>query len=212
MGWISLLSKNEDYEKTWVRNKKRQKKQWKKNIEQNVKNVNPLQLYWQKMVERLSFVQCVGIDIQTQRTLLNQIHKCMWYYKDKEFNDTPEEFQGFVYIITDINTGRKYIGKKNFWKPKILPKTKKRKRRVRTRTESDWRSYFGSSEEVKILVEERAEDFKREIIRLCKSKGEMTYFEMKEQFDRDVLFREDYYNEFIGGKIHSKHLKGISNV
>ena len=212
MGWISLLSKNEDYEKAWVRNKKRQKKQWKKNIEQNVKNVNPLQLYWWKMVERLSFVQCVGIDIQTQRTFLNLIHKCMWYYKDKEFNETPEEFQGFVYIITDINTGRKYIGKKNFWKPKILPKTKKRKRRVRTRTESDWRSYFGSSEEVKILVEERSEDFKREIIRLCKSKGEMTYFEMKEQFDRDVLFREDYYNEFIGGKIHSKHLKGISNV
>ena len=95
---------------------------------------------------------------------------------------------------------------------KLQEETKKRKRRVRTRTESDWRSYFGSSEEVKILVEERAEDFKREIIRLCKSKGEMTYFEMKEQFDRDVLFREDYYNEFIGGKIHSKHLKGISNV
>tara|TARA_R100000027_G_scaffold34291_1_gene25141 strand:- start:410 stop:820 length:411 start_codon:yes stop_codon:yes gene_type:complete len=136
----------------------------------------------------------------------------MWYYKDKEFNETPEDFQGFVYMITDINTGRKYIGKKNFWKPKILPKTKTRKRRVRTRTESDWRTYFGSSEEVKLLVEERADDFKREILRLCKSKGEMTYFEMKEQFDRDVLFREDYYNEFIGGKIHSKHLKGISDV
>ena len=136
----------------------------------------------------------------------------MWYYNGKEFNETPEEFQGFVYMITDINTGRKYIGKKNFWKPKILPKTKTRKRRVRTRTESDWKTYFGSSEEVKLLVEERADDFKREILRLCKSKGEMTYFEMKEQFDRDVLFREDYYNEFIGGKIHSKHLKGISDV
>ena len=56
------------------------------------------------------------------------------------------------------------------------------------------------------------ERFKREIIRLCKTKGEMTYFEMKEQIDRKVLFDDKYYNEFIGGKIHSKHLKGIENA
>ena len=212
MGIVPLLSENENNETSWLWNKKRQKKQWKKNSELNAKIVSQLQQYQQKMEKDLSTAQCVDIDIRLQRTLLNQIHKCMWYYKGKEFNETPEDFQGFVYMITDINTGRKYIGKKNFWKPKILPKTKTRKRRVRTRTESDWRTYFGSSEEVKLLVEERADDFKREILRLCKSKGEMTYFEMKEQFDRDVLFREDYYNEFIGGKIHSKHLKGISNV
>jgi len=137
----------------------------------------------------------------------------MWYYNKKEFNETPEEFQGFVYIITNINTGKKYVGKKNFWKPKILPKTKTRKRRIRTRVESDWRDYFGSNEELKLLVENDGSDiFKREILRLCKTKGEMSYFEMKEQFERDVLFRDDYYNEFIGGKIHSKHLKGITNV
>ena len=137
----------------------------------------------------------------------------MWYYNQKEFNETPEDFQGFVYIITNINNGRKYVGKKNFWKPKILPKTKKRKRRVRTRVESDWRDYFGSNEELRILVEDKgSKNFKREIIRLCKTKGEMSYFEMKEQFERDVLFNKDYYNEFIGGKIHSKHLKGITNV
>ena len=212
MGIVPLLSENENNETSWLWNKKRQKKQWKKNSELNAKIVSQLQQYQQKMVKNPSIVQCVDIDMQVQRTLVNQIHKCMWYYKGKEFNETPEDFQGFVYEITDINTGKKYIGKKNFWKPKILPKTKTRKRRVRTRTESDWRTYFGSSEEVKLLVEERADDFKREILRLCKSKGEMTYFEMKEQFDRDVLFREDYYNEFIGGKIHSKHLKGISNV
>ena len=137
----------------------------------------------------------------------------MWYYNQKEFNETPEDFQGFVYIITNINNGRKYVGKKNFWKTKILPKTKKRKRRVRTRVESDWRDYFGSNEELRILVEDKgSKNFKREIIRLCKTKGEMSYFEMKEQFERDVLFNKDYYNEFIGGKIHSKHLKGITNV
>ena len=94
----------------------------------------------------------------------------MWYYKEKEFNETPEDFQGFVYMITDINTGKKYIGKKNFWKPKILPKTKTRKRRVRTRTESDWRTYFGSSEEVKLLVEERADDLKEKFFTYVKQR------------------------------------------
>lgn len=137
----------------------------------------------------------------------------MWYYKNKEFNETPDEFQGFVYVITELDTNKKYVGKKNFWKPKVLPVTKTRKRRVRTRAESDWRDYFGSSAEVKLLVENKGKNqFKREIIRLCKTKGEMSYFEMKEQFDRDVLLRDDYYNEFIGGKIHSKHLKGITDV
>jgi len=141
------------------------------------------------------------------------IYNTMWYYENKEYDETPEEFQGFVYLITDINNGKKYVGKKNFWKPKILPITKTRKRRKRTRVESDWRLYFGSSEEVKLLVETKGqENFKREILRLCKTKGEMTYFEMKEQFDRDVLLRDDYYNEFIGGKIHSKHLKGVTDV
>ena len=137
----------------------------------------------------------------------------MWYYKNKVFNETPEDYQGFVYIITELDTDKKYIGKKNFWKPKVLPVTKSRKRRVRTRIESDWRDYYGSSNEVKLLVEDKGkENFKREIIRLCKTKGEMSYFEMKEQFDRDVLLKDDYYNEFIGGKIHSKHLKGITDV
>ena len=132
----------------------------------------------------------------------------MWYYKNEQFNTTPEEFQGFVYLITEIDTDKKYIGKKNFWKPKILPITKTRKRRVRTRTESDWREYFGSSQEVQQLVESKGEDnYKREILKLCKTKGEMSYYEAKLQFEHDVLLRNDYYNEFIGCKIHSKHLK-----
>ena len=132
----------------------------------------------------------------------------MWYYKNEQFNTTPEDFQGFVYLITEIDTDKKYIGKKNFWKPKILPITKTRKRRVRTRTESDWREYFGSSQEVQQLVESKGEDnYKREILKLCKTKGEMSYYEAKLQFEHDVLLRNDYYNEFIGCKIHSKHLK-----
>jgi hypothetical protein len=131
----------------------------------------------------------------------------MWTYNEQLYDETPEQYQGFVYMITDLTNDKKYIGKKFFWKPKILPKTKTRKRRVKTRVESDWRSYYGSSAEVKSLVEERgAESFKREILRLCKTKGECSYYEAKLQFEYDVLLRDDFYNEFIGCKIHSKHL------
>ena len=132
----------------------------------------------------------------------------MWIYKDEIFDTTPEEYQGFVYEITEIDTNKKYIGKKNFWKPKTLPITKTRKRRVRTRTESDWREYFGSSNELQSLVESRGSDkFKREILILCKTKGEMSYHEAKLQFERDVLLSDEYFNEFIGCKIHSRHIK-----
>ena len=131
----------------------------------------------------------------------------MWYYNNELYEITPEEYQGFVYQITELDTDKKYIGKKNFWKPKTLPITKTRKRRVRTRIESNWKQYYGSSNEVCRLVEERGtEKFKREIVKLCKTKGEMSYHEAKMQFDNDVLLREDYYNNFIGCKIHAKHL------
>jgi hypothetical protein len=130
----------------------------------------------------------------------------MWIYENEEFNETPEEYQGFVYCITELDTGKKYIGKKNFWKPKVLPVTKTRKRRVRTRVDSDWRDYYGSSEKVQQLKESGAQ-FKREILRLCKTKGEMSYYEAKLQFEFDVLLSDEYYNEFIGCKIHSRHLK-----
>lgn len=134
----------------------------------------------------------------------------MWIYDGKEFDETPEEYQGFVYEITELDTGMKYIGKKFFWKPKKLPVTKTRRRAVRTRSESDWRKYYGSSTEVKMLVEEKGSaNFKRKILRLCKTKGECSYYEMKYQFERDVLLKPDeYYNAFIGGKIHRKHIIG----
>ena len=132
----------------------------------------------------------------------------MWVYNDKEFNETPDEFQGFVYMVTEKDTGKKYIGKKFFWKPKILPITKTRKRRVRTRAESDWREYYGSNKEVQSLVESKGKDnYKREILRLCKTKGECSYYEAKLQFQYDVLLSDEFYNEFIGCKIHAKHIR-----
>ena len=131
----------------------------------------------------------------------------MWYYENEPYESTPEEYQGFVYLITELDTGKKYIGKKNFWRPKVLPKNSKRSRRVRTRTESDWKRYYGSSEHLQHLVESRgSERFRRDILYLCKTKGEMSYYEAKLQFERDVLLSDEYYNEFIGCKIHSKHI------
>jgi hypothetical protein len=132
----------------------------------------------------------------------------MWVYENKDFDQTPDEFQGFVYMVTEKDTGKKYIGKKFFWKPKTLPVTKSRKRRVRTRVESDWRTYYGSSKEVQSLVESKGKDnYQREILRLCKTKGECSYYEAKLQFQYDVLLSDEYYNEFIGCKIHAKHIR-----
>src|SRR5210317_477719 len=123
----------------------------------------------------------------------------MWYYENKEYDETPEEYQGFVYVITELDTDKKYIGKKNFWRPKVLPKNSKRSRKVRTRTESDWQKYYGSSKKFQVLLEQKGPDnYKREILRLCVSKGEMSYYEAKLQFENDVLLTDDYFNEFIG--------------
>lgn len=134
-----------------------------------------------------------------------------WYYDNKPYEPNETDIQslvGFVYCIEEKSTGMKYIGKKGFWRSKILPVTKSRKRRKHTLVESDWQSYYGSSTLLKENVILNGEDiYNRVILRLCKSKGEMSYYEAKEQFDKDVLLRDDYYNAFIGCKIHSKHLK-----
>ena len=126
-----------------------------------------------------------------------------WTYKGKLFKEfTDEDIAGFVYVITNKKTGQKYVGKKLFWRI-VRYKTKPKKRKK----PSNWEDYYGSSkalkEDVSLLG---AQEFEREIIHLCKTKGQMSYLEAKEQFDRGVLLRDDYYNAFIGCKIHKKHL------
>ena len=136
-----------------------------------------------------------------------------WKYKNKLFeSEDIGDYVGFVYIITDLSNNKKYIGKKNFWSTRRLPPLKGKSRRRTVKKEADWKDYFGSSEQVKLLVESQGQNsFTREILHLCKTKGEMSYLEAKEQFDRNVLFSDEYYNEFIGCKIHAKHVKGLSN-
>ena len=136
-----------------------------------------------------------------------------WLYENTLFDPDEsflEEYQGFVYQITELDTGMKYIGKKLFWRAKVLPITKTRKRRKRLKVESDWRDYYGSSEVLTEEVDSRGKDrFKRTILRLCQTKAECTYFEAKYQFERDVLLREDYYNGWISARVRKSHLKGL---
>lgn len=133
-----------------------------------------------------------------------------WYMNNKVFDPTEEDiksFHGFVYCITEIDTGKKYIGKKFFWRSKILPVTKTRKRRKRTLVESDWKKYYGSNETLKERVVEGSEtNYKREIIKLCRTKGDCSYHEARLQFENGVLLDDNYYNNFVGCKIHSRHL------
>lgn len=140
---------------------------------------------------------------------MNSLYDNPWIYEGEPFDPDEEELKkwvGFCYRVTELETGIAYIGKKFFWRPKTLPVTKTRKRRVKTKVQSDWKKYFGSSEQVKELVEQGVA-FKREILKLCRTKGECSYFEASFQFKYDVLLRDDYYNEFIGCRLNSKHLK-----
>lgn len=135
-----------------------------------------------------------------------------WLYRGRPF-EPPEEFSsddyyGFVYCITNRATNKKYIGKKFFWSKKTLPITKTRKRRKRLLVESDWQKYYGSNKHLVEDVNQCGEDmFYREILHLCKTKGECAYLEAKEQFDREVLLTDDYYNGIINCRIGANSVK-----
>ena len=132
-----------------------------------------------------------------------------WLLEGKPWNpayeDIPQEYVGFVYRITDNETGEMYIGQKRFRKTKTLPITKTRKRRTKTQVESDWRTYHSSSDTIKEgLVAGRT--YTREILRFGYSKGDLNYLEMLEQVKCDVLLSDKYLNGIINVRIHQKHL------
>ena len=134
----------------------------------------------------------------------------MWTYENKLYDEAPKKYMGFVYLITDLTTNRKYIGKKLFWNTRKLKPLKGKTRRRTQVVESNWKNYYGSNEELQQLVENsHAQRFEREILHLCTKKGIMSYLEAREQFDRNVLLSDEYYNNFIGCKIHGKHVAGL---
>ena len=135
-----------------------------------------------------------------------------WNYEGKPFTqDMVGDYEGFVYIVTDLSNGMKYIGKKNFHsKVKLKPLIGQNRKRKKV-SSSDWEKYHGSAEELKLPVAVHGYNrLSREILHLCMSKGDMNYLELREQIVRDVLLKPDeYYNAFVGGKIHRNHVKNL---
>ena len=136
-----------------------------------------------------------------------------WLYNNQSVETLPDDCIGFVYQITNNLSGRKYIGKKlaKFSKTtyKIVTQkngTKKRKK-IRSKVDSDWREYYGSSPELTAdVITLGTENFTREILYYCKSKSECSYIEAREQFTRKVLESTDYYNGHIQVRVHGSHI------
>ena len=132
-----------------------------------------------------------------------------WQYNEIDFtDDLIGDNYGFVYQIKNLTNGRKYIGKKFFYSAKTkIVKGKKKKLKV----PSDWQTYYGSSDTLKQDVLQLGHDnFFREILHLCRSKGECGYLEAKEQFVRGVMESEDYYNSWIMVRVRKSHLKDFN--
>lgn len=137
----------------------------------------------------------------------------MWTYNNEIIEELPEDCVGFVYLITNKTTQRKYIGKKLAKFSKTTYKTVtqkngvKKKKKIKSKIDSDWMEYYGSSIELNKDVEILGkENFAREILYFCKSKAECSYIEAREQFTRRVLESTDYYNGQISVRVHGSHI------
>ena len=142
----------------------------------------------------------------------------MWMHQNEEVHELPEDCVGFVYIITNITNNKKYIGKKlakfskTTYKTIKLKNGKKRRKKIKSKIDSDWQDYYGSSPNLTADVEQLGTDkFKREILYYCKSKAECSYVEAREQFSRRVLESDEYYNGHIQCRVHGSHIKGKLN-
>lgn len=130
-----------------------------------------------------------------------------------QWENVPEKIEdwfGFVYRITCLANNKKYIGKKQFWSNQKRPPLKGKKRGRRVIKESDWKEYYGSSNDLKEDLKKYGKDsFKREILELTTCKWESAYLELMWQLKENAILREDYYNGIINLRIGKMpiHLK-----
>jgi hypothetical protein len=136
-----------------------------------------------------------------------------WIFEDTPVQTLPEDCVGFVYVITNKLTGRKYIGKKlakfskTTYRMVKLKNGKKKRKKIKGKIDSDWMTYYGSSPELtRDVVTLGMENFTRQILYYCRSKSECSYIEAREQFARRVLETEDYYNGHIQVRVHGSHI------
>ena len=130
-----------------------------------------------------------------------------WTYNGEPVQELPENCEGFVYLITNLTNDKKYVGKKLARFKVTKPPLKGKKNKRRSTKESDWRTYWGSSDWLIEDVKELGEDqFTREILYYCQSRGMLSYLEAKEQFDREVLLSDEYYNGIINVRVGSSKI------
>ena len=137
----------------------------------------------------------------------------MWLYNKQEVKELPEDCVGFVYLITNLTNNRMYVGKKlakfskTSYKTVTLKNGTKKKKKIKSKIDSDWLEYYGSSNELNKDIEALGkQNFTREILYFCKSKAECSYIEAREQFTRRVLETTEYYNNNIMCRIHGSHI------
>jgi hypothetical protein len=130
-----------------------------------------------------------------------------WLYKGSILDDEniPAKAEGFVYLLTYLPTGQRYIGRKLLTKSHRRQKNKKV---IRSRVESDWRDYWSSSPEIKAMIEREGstDNFVREILIFANTKGQLNYLEEKLLYCVGALESEFWLNSNIRAKMFKRNI------